>query len=433
MKNVAFQGVAASVYVLFLLVLIVSLISVSLEHIIFIYIIMFPLGDILPVSGILLRGINLIEIVTIILFLFYFNTNFLEKRRYNQFEKLALMLSFFFIVIYFGTFYLKVYNIYGMGGISKTTFFIRCIKLLFHFLSIFIIIDSFVHSYRVKLWVKRGLLFGFLFLGTNIYLTPIFHKLGLSIGQLGDYVEGNIFESRAVGLFSGDANFFAHYMVVGFGYFLSIIEKKQSKIVLLFLFIMLSAIAVSASRAAILTILLILILYLIRQIHGLRIKQALIIIALVPISYTLFGSTLESRLYELQGVGESIETYSRFKFQMIYIKEMIMNKYLLISGYWDETQLYKSVGRWRTPHNQFLGMVFWGGLPYLFVFLVILHRISKLRIPAHISEYGLSISYPFIGFCSMYLFNPNEFIMYFPIVLIVSYQYFKIDNRLNVE
>ena len=76
--------------------------------------------------------------------------------------------------------------------------------------------------------MKRGILFGFVFLGLNIYLTPLFYKLGLSIGNTpDDYIEGSLLASRSVGLFKDDANRFAHYMVVGFGYFLAIIEKKN--------------------------------------------------------------------------------------------------------------------------------------------------------------------------------------------------------------
>ena len=120
MMVVAQKGPAATVYFLFLLICFSSLLKASIEHIIFIYIIFYPLGDILPVSGILIQGINLGEIISIMLILFYLKNYYKSKINFNKIEKLAVVLSFFFIVIYFGTFYFKSFIIYGMHYYDNT-------------------------------------------------------------------------------------------------------------------------------------------------------------------------------------------------------------------------------------------------------------------------------------------------------------------------
>ena len=83
MMVVAQKGPAATVYFLFLLICFSSLLKASIEHIIFIYIIFYPLGDILPVSGILIQGINLGEIISIMLILFYLKNYYKSKINFN--------------------------------------------------------------------------------------------------------------------------------------------------------------------------------------------------------------------------------------------------------------------------------------------------------------------------------------------------------------
>ena len=213
-------------------------------------------------------------------------------------------------------------------------------------------------------------------------------------------------------------------MVVGFGYFLAIIEKKNKVNIFLILFIIICAIMVSGSRSGFVTLMLIIISFLFRQLYKKRLQEFILVIFSILIAYFLFGTTLERRLFNLESeLGENIDQYNRIKYQLIYFNEIINNKSLLINGYWDKTQLYKSTGRWRNPHNQYMGMVFWGGIPYLISFLVILLKIIKMDQNLRASNSGISILYSFIGFCIMYALNPNDFIMYFPLILILSYDY----------
>jgi hypothetical protein len=78
------------------------------------------------------------------------------------------------------------------------------------------------------------------------------------------------------------------------------------------------------------------------------------------------------------------------------------------------------LGFWRIPHNQFLGMLYIGGLLYLLAFLIYLYKVFKLKPPVGKSEYSFSHIYPFIGFVILYLTNPNELVVYFPMILAIS-------------
>ena len=78
-SNVAVLGVSPTIYVLLLIALSLIFIESKIGFIIFIYIVLYPLGDILPGEAILLSGINIIEIVSLILVLKYF-MNFRELK-----------------------------------------------------------------------------------------------------------------------------------------------------------------------------------------------------------------------------------------------------------------------------------------------------------------------------------------------------------------
>ena len=285
------------------------------------------------------------------------------------------------------------------------------------------------------MWIKKGLIFGFIFLGLNIFLTPIFLELGMSIGSPEDYISGNVLESQVVGMFYGDPNYFAHYMLVGLGLFLSVIEKKWSKATFFYLAVTISAILVSASKAAFICSILFLFLFLIRNAFFKRkIILPVSVLILSISSFQYFGGYLTERLMILESdIGANIQDYNRFKYQKYYFDEMMQNKAILLSGHWDQSTLFtqKLAGwkQWRIPHNQFLGMVFWGGLPYLFIFIIILYKIFKCNRKIVKSVGGVSIIYSLIAFAFMYLFNPNQFINYFPLIMIVSPQYFLIQRK----
>ena len=93
------------------------------------------------------------------------------------------------------------------------------------------------------------------------------------------------------------------------------------------------------------------------------------------LSLTLFlfystGNYLIERMFEISE-EYYLEDSNRFVYQLYYFNEMINNPKIFLTGYTGRSSLLK----WRNPHNQFFGMVYWGGLLYLFIFLVILFKI----------------------------------------------------------
>jgi len=420
------KGIPPTIYLLSLITLLLIFLRSKIGIIVFIYIVITPLGEILPGKAILLPGLNLGEIISLALIVKYLTTYRIQKTDYNQNQRMAIILSFFFIIVFLITYYLKSYFIYGMGGISDQKFIIRVVKLIIQFICIFIVIDFGNRSSYGKIWIKKGIVFGFIFLGLNIYFTQIFHKLGLVIGGLSDLSNAGVLKSSVVGLFSGDSNYFAHYMLVGMGLFLAVLEKKYSKMILFAFILSFAAILVSASKAGFVGALILLIIFISNNILKGRKTVISILIFIVMLGlYQYFGDHLRTRVMLFYDRSDRIEESNRFIFQTYYINEMINNKYILISGYWDKSTLYTKYHRWRIPHNQYLGMLFWGGLPYLIIFLIILFKIFRLNKKSGKSLKSISIIYPLFGFSFMYLFNPNAFIVYFPLVLSISHGYFE--------
>ena len=436
-SNVAVLGVSPTIYVLLLITILLLFLRSGIGFLIFIYIVLYPLGDILPNEAILLPGINITEIISLMLILKYFMSFSIKSFNFTQTQKLAMALSFFFLVIYFPTYLIKHYFIYGTDWIPVLKIITRVLKVVIQFICIFIIIDCFNKSSIIQTWIKKGIIFGFIFLGLNIFLTPIFLELGMSIGSPEDYIKGEILESRSVGLFQGNANYLAHYMLVGIGFFLSVIEKKRSKIIFFGLIVVFSAILLSASRAGFICAVFLLLLFSIRNVFfKRRLLMPISIMILMIVIFQFFGGYLSERLSLFQNDLEmNIENYNRYKYQMYYFDEMMQNKALLLSGHWDKSTLFTQQlagwKQWRIPHNQYFGMVFWGGLPYLFAFLIILFKIFNCNRKIVNSQRGVSIIYSLFAFSFMYLFNPNQFINYFPIFMILSAQYFEIPNKIR--
>lgn len=425
LAKIAIQGVFNTIYALSLIGILLILIRSKWEFVVFIYILFFPMGDIIPAGSILIPGIGIVEIISIILIVKYFLTYRRLDFNFDRTQKLAIILSFFFIVIYLNTFYIKHFFLYGLGGISSLTLSIRLVKFIIQFASIFIIISKIKNPDTYK-WVKRGLITGFIFYGVSVFLTPIFYNIGLNIGGIKDFesAQGSLMEARAVGLFQGDSGYFAHFMAVGFGFFLSSLERKRNIINILGLLATFIAILITSSRAGFITLVLIIFIFTLQNLIRGKLLPVVIFPVLI-VTFFFWEDYLLSRFYTLSEEVDTIEVINRVKFQMYYIHEMIQDPFKLLIGYWEKSSLY----RWRVPHNQYLGMLFWGGIPYLVTFLVILYKIYKNGVTQHKVYRKISIIYPYIGFVVPYLFSPNEFIIYFPLILSIQQSIFSYKVR----
>ena len=119
------------------------------------------------------------------------------------------------------------------------------------------------------------------------------------------------------------------------------------------------------------------------------------------------------------------------------MEEILDNPLYLLTGYLKPSKLYTDYHRIRSPHNQYLGMVFWGGLPFLLIFIGLLYKIYRCNKIIYNSLHSFSILYVFIGFSLPYFFNPNEFIIYFPLIISISpgimmkHNYFSKPNEIQ--
>jgi len=385
------------------------------------------MGQILPDSAILIKGIGIVDFLTILLIVKYFQVYKTIKSPIlsSKFHKTAIYLSFFFLIIYTGTFFIKHYYYYGLGGSSFIRLNIRLLKLFASFVVVYLIIIRSTDP-RIFRIIKKGLTFGFLLYGIMVFFSTLlitYTSLNLSFETDVITENRNYWETRNVGIFSGTAASLSQLLAIGIGFFLAVYERNKKKTNILFVMILITSIIFIGTRAAMITVAVIFIFFVKKNARG-RIVSIITIIALVSIIFVTVGSFMIERLGL---IGEEIqsEDTNRRKFQLYYIKEIISTPHYLVFGYTKASSLYK----WRVPHNAYLNMIFWGGIVYLFIFLRLLYKIYKVNKLQCKSKTSISILYPFIGFVIPYLFASNIFVLYFPLILAVSYNYFNPPSR----
>jgi len=423
LAKVAMQGIFPSFYILFIILSIILFLKSKWENIVLIFIIMYPMQDVLPSEALLIPGIGIVEIVLIMLIVKYFMTYKRINFDLDRIQKLAISLSFFFIIIYTGTFYTKHYFIYGLGGITYSRMIIRLVKLLFLFITIALIVSKSKEP-KVQSAIINGLTTGFIIYGISVIFSNYFIDMGLNVSSEFEYERGiksrGILKDRAVGLFTGSSGFFTHYLLVGFGFFLVLMEQRVIRNFYNIIGILAATIGIifSGARTGLLTMGIILFLYILKNFNPKKILNTIPVIIIISIIIIKFGDFALGRMEFISDeiTEETFQLQGRVYFQSYYINEILDNSIYLLTGYTKKS----SLGRWRVPHNQFVGMVFWGGLPYLFIFLFILYKIYKCHKIRYNSFQSFSILYPFIGFVIPYLFNPNELVVYFPLILSVS-------------
>ena len=384
------------------------------------------MGSVLPGKAVLIPGININEMILILLIGKYIITyRSIPLSSANRLQKGAIAVTFFFVVVFFSTFYIKHYMFYGLGGVSIEKLFIRLFKLILLFISILLIVVK-SDSPSVFLSIKRGLIVGVILYGISVFFSDFFIQQGLAVStgmDLEKLDRVDYWERRNVGLFSGDSAYLSHYLLVGIGFFLSIYEKRKKTIYILGITILFLAIIYTGSRTGLLVFAIIILVYSIKNFQK-NIFGVTAISLVVLLLLSFFGYYLMERILMLQFEAVNLET-NRIKFQLYYIKEMIDHPIYFIFGYYQKSSLF----RWRIPHNQYLGMVFWGGFGYLSIFLTILYKIFRTDKVLKKSTNSISILYPFIGFVVPYLLNPNEYVIYFPLILSISHNYFVTSNE----
>ncbi|GAH35573.1 unnamed protein product, partial [marine sediment metagenome] len=292
------------------------------------------------------------------------------------------------------------------------------LKNIIYFLCIAIIISK---ATNIKIYksIYNGLIFGLILLSISVFFSNVFANLGMHVSLDKDisFLEKDFMRARAVGLFGGDAGFFGHYLSVGFGFFLSLIEKKKKLIFIIGIGATFLATLITASRMGFFSLSLILMIFIFKNM-GRHKFLVISIIIMIAVLFFIKGNYITERMNRLKTDAElgNISSINRFKYQSFYLKEIMQNSNIIITGVSEKSKL----GRWRVPHNQYLGMLYIGGLSYLLFFLILLYKIFKTRkIPSR-SDYSFSILYPLVGFIIPYLTNPNELVIYFPLILSIS-------------
>jgi len=395
-----------------------------------IFIVLAPMGPLLPYDALLLRGLNINELLLILFIVKYFQdrSSYHSSLATSDLQKYAIYITIFFIAIYYSTIHVKTYIFIAHSHISFSTLIIRLIKGLLTTICIIMIIKCSNNPEVIKS-IKKGLIWGFIFYGISVFFSEVFIELGLDIGDrldYGYYKGDSIWLQRGSGLINGDGALAAHYFSLGAAFFLSIYEKSKRPKYILGILLMFLATIYTASRTCSVILVLILSLYTLKNIR----RNMFGTIGVLSLTLFLFYSTGNYLIERMFEISEEyyLEDSNRFVYQLYYFNEMINNPKILLTGYTERSSLLK----WRNPHNQFFGTVYWGGLLYLFAFLAILFNIYRQNRMLNKSSGSITLFYVFIAFCLPYFFNPDSFILYFPLIISISQNYFQVNTNLEI-
>ena len=418
-------------YLIIVASLLVMLFNGKFSTYVFIFILLLPMGPLFPHNALLLKGLNIVELLHILFIVKYFlhRSSYRFSRPLSDLQKYAILLTIFFIAIYYSTIHIKSYIFFTHTHISFPKLIIHLIKGLLTTLCIIIIIKCSNNPEVIKS-IKKGLIWGFTFYGASVFFSEVFIELGLETADRLDYSYykgASIWLQRGSGLINGDGALAAHYFVLGAALFLASYEKTKGWGYILGILLMFAAIIYTASRTCVFVFVLLLSFYIIKNIRRDLLRLMIQLSLLVIIFYTVGDYTIE-RILEL-GDDYYLKDSSRFIYQSYFIDEMINNPKIFLTGYTARSSLAK----WRIPHNQFFGMVYFGGLLYLFAFLIILFNIYRKNRMFNKSDGSLTLLYMLMAFCLPYFFNPDKFILYFPLILSISQNYFQVNYSTKIE
>ena len=418
-------------YLIIVVSLILMLFNSKFSTYVLIFVVLAPMSAVLPSESLLINGLNIIELLHVLFIVkcFLHRSSFRSSLPLSDLQKYAIYLTVFFIAIYYSTIHVKTYIFITHSHISFSKLIIHLIKGLLTTICIIMIIKCSNNPEVIKS-IKKGLIWGFIFYGISVFFSEVFIELGLDIGDRldhGYYKGDSIWLQRGSGLINGDGALAAHYFSLGAAFFLSIYEKSKRPKYILGIMLMFLATIYTASRTCSVILVLILSLYTLKNIRR-NMFGTIVVFSLTLFLFYSTGNYLIERMFEL-GEGYYLEETGRFVYQSYYLNEMINNPKYFLTGYTERSSLPK----WRNPHNQFFGTVYWGGLLYLFAFLAILFNIYRQNRMLNKSSGSITLLYVFIAFCFPYFFNPDSFILYFPIIISISQNYFQVNTNLKIN
>ena len=106
------------IYLIIVTSLLVMLFNGKFSTYVLIFIVLAPMGPLLPYDALLLRGLNINELLLILFIVKYFQdrSSYHSSLATSDLQKYAIYITIFFIAIYYSTIHIKSYIFFTMLG-----------------------------------------------------------------------------------------------------------------------------------------------------------------------------------------------------------------------------------------------------------------------------------------------------------------------------
>ncbi len=299
--------------------------------------------------------------------------------------------------------------------VGLQTIFKRTIRDALILLAVYFIL---VKSYDRKTYqaLEVGILLGVAISVMSALLTPKLLQIGFIPSIKEVRFVGFLKEVRYVGFLGMDANQAAMFYNLVYAFCLARLEVVTKRRVLYYTSIVFAflGIIVTASKTGIIVTAALSMLFFFRNVASFRrgIIPALIFFAIFWVNYERYGQTLEKRI-EMQLSGKSDTLRSRMSYWELYRIDILEKPYNLVIGNLSRPPYHRS------PHNYYLTILFFGGMPFFLPNAIIIYRLIRNR-KTFSNIYSFSVLYPLSGLLLSWITTPSSFSIWFPIILSMS-------------
>lgn len=290
--------------------------------------------------------------------------------------------------------------------VGLQTIFKRTIRDALILVAVYFIL---VKSYDRKTYqaLEVGILLGVAISAMSGLLTP---KL-LQIGFV-----PSVKDLRYVGFLGMDANQAAMFYNLVYAFCLARLEVVTKRRALYYTSIVFAylGIIITASKTGVIVTAALSMLFFFRNVTSFRrgIIPALIFFTIFWVNYERYGQTLEKRI-EMQLFGERDTLRSRMSYWELYRIDIAEKPQNLLIGNLSRPPYHRS------PHNYYLIILFFGGMPFFLPTAIIIYRLIKNR-KIFRNIYSFSVLYPLLAVLLSWITTPSSFSIWFPIILAMS-------------
>jgi len=400
----------------------------------YLFIIFLPLGNIFQ-SHILLPGMSIINIVSVALILIALSSRNIKKSFHDidRFQLLAIQFIVFYFLV-FNNMYVIKYDV-----LVRDAHLLRIIMdVLKNFLigsAYIIIILNARQLFQNKILIK-GISMGVFIVVISMIFSYQLMLMGFLVNT--DMETISAFERvniRLSGFYDGDVNAAAAFLIVIFGYFLTVYEKKKDIVTFLLLVISFSGMLFTGSRGVILAFVVVCILFFFNNGIKFSLKSFPGLIVLFSILYSIFlwqGDIIIERLISSESQHEMIVYQESFRFirWKLLIEDMVLNPSFFLFGNLHTPPIGPQNQIIISPHNEFVRTLYFGGI-FIFIYYIRLYiKIFKINNIIRKNS-GLTIVYSAFGMVMTYMFLSNFVNQYFPIILILLGFYHLSNKDIN--